>query len=52
MVLINSEYGTAIQSLLINKPHSMDALNWTLEIITKYFVIRSESKPKDYGLKK
>jgi hypothetical protein len=52
MVLISSGYGTAIQSLLINKPHSMDAPNWTLEMVTKYFAIRPESKLKDYGLKK
>jgi hypothetical protein len=52
MILINSEYGTVIQSLLINKLYSIDALNWTLKMIIKYFVIRSESKSKNYGLKK
>jgi hypothetical protein len=52
MILISSGYNTAIQSLLINKPHSIDAPNWTFKIIIKYFAIRSESKPKDYGLKK
>ena len=52
MVLINFGYKTVIQSLLIDKPHSMDAPNWTLKMITKYFAIRPESKPKDYGPKK
>jgi hypothetical protein len=52
MVLISSGYGTTIQSLLIDKPHSMDAPNWTFKMVTKYFVIRPEFKPKDYGPKK
>jgi hypothetical protein len=52
MVLISSGYGIAIQSLLIDKLHSMDAPNWTLEMVIKYFAMRPESKPKNYGPKK
>jgi hypothetical protein len=48
MTLINHKYGTAINSLLIDKPHSMESPTWTLEMVTKYFAIKHESKPRDY----
>ena len=48
MTLISHGYGTAINSLLTDKPHSMESPTWTLEIITKYFAMKHESKPRDY----
>jgi hypothetical protein len=49
MVLISSGYGTAINSLLTDKPHSMDIPDWTLEMATKYFAMKQASKPRDYN---
>jgi hypothetical protein len=49
MALISSGYGTAINSLLTDKPHSMDTPDWTLEIATKYFAMKQASKPRDYN---
>jgi hypothetical protein len=48
MTLISHKYGTAINSLLTDKPHSMESPTWTLEMVTKYFAIKHESKPRDY----
>jgi hypothetical protein len=48
MTLINYGYGTAINSLLTDKPHSIESPTWTLKIITKYFAIKHESKSRDY----
>jgi hypothetical protein len=50
MTLISHGYGTAINSLLTDKPHSMESLTWTLEMVTKYFAMKYESKPRDYKL--
>jgi hypothetical protein len=52
MILISHGYDTAINSLLTDKPHSMETPTWTLKIITKYFAMKHESKPRDYGPKK
>jgi hypothetical protein len=49
MALISSGYGTAINSLLTDKPHSMDTPDWTLEMATKYFAMKQASKPRDYN---
>ena len=51
MTLINQGYGTAINSLLTDKPHSMEAPTWTLEMVAKYFAMKHENKPRDYGKK-
>jgi hypothetical protein len=48
MTLISHKYGTAINSLLTDKPHSMESPTWTLKIITKYFAMKHKSKPRDY----
>jgi hypothetical protein len=48
MTLISHEYGTAINSLLIDKSHSMESPTWTLKMVTKYFAMKHESKPRDY----
>jgi hypothetical protein len=48
MTLISHGYGTAINSLLTDKPHSMKSPTWTLKMVTKYFAIKHESKPRDY----
>jgi hypothetical protein len=50
MTLISHGYGTAINSLLTDKSHSMKSPTWTLKIITKYFAMKHESKPRDYKL--
>ena len=48
MTLISHGYGTAINSLLTDKPHSMESPTWTLKMVIKYFAIKHESKPRDY----
>jgi hypothetical protein len=48
MTLISHRYGTIINSLLTDKPHSMESPIWTLKMVTKYFAIKYESKPRDY----
>jgi hypothetical protein len=48
MTLISHRYGTEINSLLTDKSHSMKSPTWTLKIVTKYFAIKHESKPRDY----
>jgi hypothetical protein len=48
MTLISHGYGTAINSLLTDKSHSMESPTWTLEMVTKYFAMKHESKPRDY----
>jgi hypothetical protein len=48
MTLISHGYGTAINSLLTDKPHSMESPTWTLKMVTKYFAMKHESKPRDY----
>jgi hypothetical protein len=48
MTLISHGYGTAINSLLTDKPHSMESPTWILEMVIKYFAIKHESKPRDY----
>jgi hypothetical protein len=48
MTLISHRYGTAINSLLTDKPHFMESPTWTLKIVTKYFAMKYESKPRDY----
>jgi hypothetical protein len=48
MTLISYKYGTAINSLLTDKSHFMESFIWTLKIVIKYFVIKHESKPRDY----
>jgi hypothetical protein len=48
MTLISHGYGTAINSLFTDKPHSMESPIWTLEIIIKYFAMKYESKLRDY----
>jgi hypothetical protein len=40
MALISLGYGTAINSLFIDKPHSMDTPDWTLEMVIKYFAMK------------
>jgi hypothetical protein len=48
MTLISHGYGTAINSLLTDKPHSMESPTWTLKIVIKYFAMKHESKSRDY----
>jgi hypothetical protein len=50
MTLISHEYGITINSLLTDKPHSMESPIWTLEMVTKYFAMKHESKSRDYKL--
>jgi hypothetical protein len=49
MALISSGYGTAINSLLTDKPHLMDIPDWTLEMAIKYFAMKQASKLRDYN---
>jgi hypothetical protein len=51
MTLISHGYDTAINNLFTDKPHSMESPTWTLEIVTKYFAMKHESKPRDYKSK-
>jgi hypothetical protein len=48
MTLISHKYGTVINNLLTDKSHSMKSPTWTLKMVTKYFAIKHESKPRDY----
>jgi hypothetical protein len=48
MTLISYEYDTVINSLFTDKSHSMKSPTRTLKIITKYFAMKHESKPRDY----
>jgi len=50
MTLISHEYGTVINSLLIDKSYSIKSPTWTLKMVIKYFVMKHESKPRDYKL--
>ena len=52
MALISSGYGTAINSLLTDKPHSMNTPDWTLEMAIRYFAMKHASKPRDYSSNK
>jgi len=52
MAAISPSYGTAINALLTDKPHSMDTPSWTLEMATKYFAMKQASKPRDYNSNK
>jgi len=52
MAAISPNYGTAINALLTDKPHSMDTPSWTLEMATKYFAMKQASKPRDYNSNK
>jgi hypothetical protein len=51
MTLISYGYGTIINSLFTDKSYFMESLTWTFEMITKYFAIKHESKPRDYKSK-
>jgi hypothetical protein len=48
IILISYGYDTAINSLLTDKSYSMEFPTWILKIVTKYFVMKYESKPRDY----
>jgi hypothetical protein len=48
MTLISYEYGTVINSLFTDKSHSMKSFTWIFKIVTKYFAMKHESKPRDY----
>jgi hypothetical protein len=50
MTLISYGYDTVINSLLTDKSHLMKSPIWTFKMITKYFAIKHESKPRDYKL--
>jgi hypothetical protein len=52
MAAISPSYGTAINALLTDKPHSMDTPDWTLEMAIRYFAIKHASKPRDYSSNK
>ena len=51
MAAISPSYGTAINALLTDKPHSMDTPDWTLEMAIRYFAMKQASKPRDYSSK-
>ena len=51
MTAISPSYGTAINALLTDKPHSMDTPDWTLEMAIRYFAMKHASKPRDYSSK-
>ena len=51
MTMISHGYSSTINSLLTDKPHSMEAPTWTLEMVTKYFIMKHETKPRDHGKK-
>jgi hypothetical protein len=40
MVLISSGYGIVINSLLTDKPYSIDTPDWIFEMVTKYFAMK------------
>jgi hypothetical protein len=52
MAAISPNYGTAINALLTDKPHSMNIPDWTLEMAIRYFAMKHAFKPRDYGLNK
>jgi hypothetical protein len=52
MAAISPNYGTAINALLTDKPHSMNTPDWTLEMAIRYFAIKHASKPRDYSSNK
>jgi hypothetical protein len=52
MAAISPSYGTAINALLTDKPHSMDTPDWTLEMAIKYFAMKHASKPRDHSSNK
>jgi hypothetical protein len=52
MAAISPSYGTAINALLTDKPHSMDTPDWTLEMAIRYFAMKHASKPRDYSSNK
>jgi hypothetical protein len=52
MAAISPSYGTVINALLTDKPHSMDTPDWTFEMAIRYFAMKHVSKPRDYGSNK
>jgi hypothetical protein len=52
MAAISPSYGTAINALLTDKPHSMDTPDWTLEMAIRYFAMKHASKPRDHSSNK
>ena len=40
MAMISPSYSTAINTLFTDKSHSMDADNWILKMVTKYFALK------------
>ena len=52
MAAISSNYDTAINALLTDKPHLMDTPDWTLKMAIRYFAMKHASKPRDYGSNK
>jgi hypothetical protein len=48
MILISHGYGPVINSLLTDKSHFMESPIWTLKMVTKYFAMKHEFKPRDY----
>src|SRR5271156_3067692 len=51
ITLISQGYDTAINNLFTDKPYSMESPTWTLKMITKYFAMKHENKPRDHGKK-
>jgi hypothetical protein len=52
MAAISSNYDTAINALLTDKPHLMDTPDWTLKMAIRYFAMKHASKPRDYSSNK
>jgi hypothetical protein len=52
MAAISPNYGTAINALLTDKPHSMNTPDWTLKMAIRYFAIKHASKSRDYSSNK
>jgi hypothetical protein len=52
MAAISPSYGTAINALLTDKPHSMDIPDWTFEMVIRYFAMKYASKPRDHSSNK
>jgi hypothetical protein len=52
MAAISPNYGTTINALLTDKPHSINTPDWTLEIAIRYFAMKHASKPRDYSSNK
>jgi hypothetical protein len=40
IIMISPSYSTAISTLLTDKSYSINADNWTLKIVTKYFALK------------